>query len=124
MDVRTAEFSRRGRETIANPQHQRALLGLYEGLHKNRISAAAATADWELQRQRGRAIRSHAIENLDHYLEMLARTVAANRGTVYFANDDAEAREYVAELAKSRGVETVIKSKSMVSEEMGLNEVL
>lgn len=124
MEVRTAEFSKRATEAIKDPQQQQALHALYEGLHKNRIAAAAATEGWEEQRDRGRAIRWHAVNNLDHYLEMLDRNVAANGGNVYFASDAGEANAYVTELARSRGVKTVIKGKSMVSEEMGLAEAL
>jgi L-lactate dehydrogenase complex protein LldF len=95
---------------------------LYDGLHKGRIAAATATDNWEELRAKGRAIKWHTIRNLDYYLELLEERVVANGGMVYFANDDAEASEYVMGIARSHGVKTVIKSKSMVSEEMGLNE--
>ena len=124
MEVSTADFKRGAAATIRDPQRQRALHSLYEGLHKNRIDAAAATENWEELRDRGRAIRWHAVNNLDHYLELLERNVAANGGNVFFASDAAEATSYVADVARRGGVKTVIKSKSMVSEEMGINPVL
>ena len=109
---------------MADPRLKSALEGVYEGFHKGRIAAAAATDEWEMQRDRGRAIKEHTIANLDYYLEMLAENVEKNGGHVFFARDAAEANRYVLEIAKKRNVRTVIKSKSMVSEEMGLNHAL
>ena len=77
-----------------------------------------------MQRDRGRAIKEHTIANLDYYLELLAENVEKNGGHVFFARDAAEANRYVLEIVKKRNVRTVIKSKSMVSEEMGLNHAL
>ena len=122
MKVRSTEFKKRSAETARNPRRQAALKMLYDGLHKGRIAAAAATDNWEELRSKGRAIKWHTIRNLDYYLELLDERVTANGGKVYFASDDAEAREYVMGVARANGVKTVIKSKSMVSEEMGLNE--
>ena len=109
---------------MADPRLKSALEGVYEGFHKGRIAAAAATDEWEMQRDRGRAIKEHTIANLDYYLEMLAENVEKNGGHVFFARDAAEANRYVLEIVKKRNVRTVIKSKSMVSEEMGLNHAL
>ena len=55
---------------------------------------------------------------------MAEENVRKAGGTVFFAKDSEEATRYVTELATSKGVKTVVKSKSMVSEEMGLNERL
>ena len=109
---------------MADPRLKSALEGVYEGFHKGRITAAAATDEWEAQRDRGRAIKEHTIANLDYYLELLAENVEKNGGHVFFARDSAEANKYVLEIVKQKKVRTVIKSKSMVSEEMGLNHAL
>ena len=122
MKVRTDEFKARSAETTKNPRRQASLKLVYDGLHKGRIAAAEDTDDWEDQRDRARAIKWHTINNLDYYLDLLDKNVRANGGNVYFANDDAEARDYVLGVAKANNVKTVIKSKSMVSEEIGLNE--
>ena len=52
------------------------------------------------------------------------RASGSNGGHVYFADDAAQANAIVLDIAKRNGVKTVIKSKSMVSEEMGINHVL
>jgi len=124
MKSRTREFRERAAATMADERLQTALENVYDGFYKNRLSAAAATDNWEELRTRGKAIKDHTITNLDYYLDMLATNVERNGGHVFFARDSGEANQYVLSLAKSRGVRTVIKSKSMVSEEMGLNHVL
>ncbi len=124
MEMKPADFKKAAVKTMADPRLQKALEGVYNGFYKNRLTAAAATDRWEEQRDQGRAIKAHTIENLDFYLDMLATNVEKNGGRVFFAADIAEANAYVLDLAKARGVRTVIKSKSMVSEEMGLNRAL
>ena len=122
MKPRTKEFNRGAAAAIADPKIQRSLLGLYDGFHRSREVAASETPDWEALRDRARDVKTHTIANLDLYLEAFADRVEEMGGTVWFARDAAAATGYVLEIAESRGVRTVIKSKSMVSEEMGLNE--
>ena len=124
MRPRTREFRRGAAAAIDDEKIQRSLLGLYEGFHKSRQTAAAGTEDWEALRERARQVKTHTIANLDRYLEMFEARVTEMGGIVRFAADAEAANRYVLDLARSRGVRTVVKSKSMVSEEMGLNEVL
>jgi L-lactate dehydrogenase complex protein LldF len=124
MKPQTSEFRAKAAETMADPRLRSSLETVYNGFHQNRIAAATATEGWEEQRTRGKAIKDHTIANLDYYLDMLAENVEKHGGHVFFATDIAEANKYVLDLARSRSVKTVIKSKSMVSEEMGLNHIL
>ncbi len=124
MEVKTARFKEGSAAAIADERIQRNLAGLYSGFHSARLDAASATSQWEDLQARGREIKAHVIENLDYYLDMLAKNVERAGGNVFFAKDAEEASAYVVDLAVSRGVELVIKSKSMLSEEMGLNERL
>ena len=79
---------------------------------------------WEEWREQARAIKEHTIAHLDYYLEMLERNVRAAGGQVHFAADANQANAIVSEIARSHDVKVVTKSKSMVSEELGLNHVL
>ncbi len=124
MEPRTRQFRQGSASALADEQVQRNLEGLYSGFHSARITAAAATSHWDELRDRGREIKRHVIENLDYYLELLAENVEKAGGTVFFAKDARAASDYVVSVARSRGVEMVVKSKSMLSEEMGLNERL
>ena len=120
----TRNFRETAASTMADPNIQAALEKVYNGFFKARIAAGAATENWEDLRTRGKAIKDHAIANLDFYLDMLATNVERNGGHVFFAKDAAEANRYVLDLARQSNVRTVIKSKSMVSEEMGINSLL
>jgi L-lactate dehydrogenase complex protein LldF len=124
LKIKTREFNKGAAVAIRDEKVQKSLLGLYNGFHKARISAAADTPDWELLRERARQVKNRTIANLDHYLEQFEKKVTELGGIVYFATDAEAASKYVLDLAKERGVRTVIKGKSMISEEMGLNEQL
>jgi L-lactate dehydrogenase complex protein LldF len=80
--------------------------------------------NWEAARQKAYEIKWEAVNHLDRYLlEFEERTKA--RGThVFWAKDAAEARQYITDLAARNGVRTVVKSKSMVTEEIHLAKAL
>ena len=124
MQTATRHFKRGSADALSDRNIQRNLAGLYSGFHTARIDASAATSDWEELRDTGRRIKEHVIQNLDYYLELLARNVERAGGHVFFAQTAQDAADYVARVASDHGVDMVIKSKSMLSEEMGLNERL
>ncbi|MFV9504789.1 MAG: LutB/LldF family L-lactate oxidation iron-sulfur protein [Oscillochloridaceae bacterium umkhey_bin13] len=90
----------------------------------NRAGAIGALSDEASLRDQARAIRAHALANLDRLLEQLASKVESRGGHVCWASDGAEANQYIADLARKRGVRTIVKSKSMASEEIHLNHAL
>jgi L-lactate dehydrogenase complex protein LldF len=91
---------------------------------ERRRAAITTVADWEALRQRGRQIKEHTINHLDYYLEQLVTKVKELGGTVFWANTGDDVCRYVIDLAKARGVETAVKSKSMTTEEIELNHAL
>ena len=111
---------------MADPQLKAALSRAGGGFDAARLEAIEELTPqrWEALREQGREIKRHTIENLDYYLELLAEKFEGNGGQVHFAGDATEANSIVTELARSRGVKLATKSKSMVSEEMGLNRAL
>ena len=124
MKPRTKDFHKLGATALGDERIQSNLAGLYRGFHQARQVAASSTAGWEEMRERARAIKAHTIENLDYYLEMVERNVTEAGGHVFFAEDADAAVRYIIDLARARGVRLVVKSKSMVSEELGLNQRL
>ncbi|MEC9439327.1 MAG: LUD domain-containing protein, partial [Chloroflexota bacterium] len=124
MKPETKNFDTKSKETLLDLQIQKNLSGLYGGFHSARIKASSDTFDWEELQTKGREIKKHVIDNLDHYLELLESNVISSGGNVYFAETAEDATQYVINLAKEKGVKTVVKSKSMLSEEMSLNEEL
>ncbi len=124
MQSHTKDFRQGAVAALSDPKIQANLEGLYNGFHQARIDASDQTPDWEALQDKGRAIKAHTLDNLAYYLEMVERNVIASGGHIYFAKDAEAASNYVVNLAKERGIELVIKGKSMVSEEMALNHRL
>jgi L-lactate dehydrogenase complex protein LldF len=81
-------------------------------------------ADWQNARSRAAAIKWETINHLDRYLEQFERNVLANGGQVFWAETAADARNHVLELTRRHGVHKIVKSKSMTTEEIHLNEAL
>jgi L-lactate dehydrogenase complex protein LldF len=79
---------------------------------------------WQALRRAGHDVRLHAITHLDHYLEQAERAVTAAGGCVHWARDAAEANRIVLEVARRHGAKKVVKSKSMATEEIGMNHAL
>jgi len=69
-------------------------------------------------------IKQHTLDNLDYYLDKLVANVEKKGGHVYFASDAAHARQIILDIASQTRVSRVIKSKSMVSEEINLAHAL
>ena len=124
MQSHTKDLRQGAVASLSDPKIQANLEGLYNGFHQARIDASDQTPDWEALQDKGRAIKAHTLDNLAYYLELVERNVIASGGHIYFAKDAEAASNYVVNLAKERGIELVIKGKSMVSEEMALNHRL
>jgi L-lactate dehydrogenase complex protein LldF len=69
-------------------------------------------------------IKQHTLDYLDYYLEQLKTNVERNGGHVHFARDAAEARRIILGIVRQYKCSRVIKSKSMVSEEINLAHVM
>src|SRR5207302_9615798 len=78
----------------------------------------------EALRDRAREIKQETISNLDSYLIELEANILRLGGTVHWARTGEEARDIVLNLARSRSVKSVVKAKSMVTEEIEINEAL
>jgi L-lactate dehydrogenase complex protein LldF len=124
MKPETKYFRTKAAITLEDSSVLQSLEHVYTGFHESRLSAAADTPNWEELRTKGKAIKDHTIAHLDYYLGLLADNVEKNGGQVFFASDAEEARRHIIGLARDRDVKTVIKSKSMVSEEMALADAL
>jgi L-lactate dehydrogenase complex protein LldF len=93
----------------------------YDAAH---LRGRARIQDWEAARQRCQEIKREAINHLDRYLLQFEEKVIAHGGHVFWASDAQEACDYIRNLASSRNVRTVVKSKSMVTEEIQLAPAL
>ncbi len=104
------------RKSVANAQ---------ERMFTNRAIAADKLGNWEEWREMGGMdIRNHVLDNLDYYLQQLSDNVQKNGGHVFFARTADEATDYVENIVQEKNAKKVVKSKSMVTEEIGLNKII
>jgi L-lactate dehydrogenase complex protein LldF len=80
--------------------------------------------DYQELRTHANAVKRHTIDHLDYYLEEFARGVETHGGKVVFCKDGQDVADFVLELAEERGAHLIVKSKSMTTEEVDLNERL
>ncbi len=97
--------------------HDRALWFV----RQKRDTAAASVPEWEELRRAAEAIKAHTLEHLGYYLERFEERARDNGIEVLWAEDAAEFRRLVAEILERHGAARVVKSKSMLTEECGLN---
>jgi L-lactate dehydrogenase complex protein LldF len=86
--------------------------------------AAQTQVPWEDLRARVHAIKAYAIANLDRLLAEFERQFSARGGTVLWARDGEEGSKHFLDICREHDVSSVVKGKSMVSEEFELNERL
>jgi L-lactate dehydrogenase complex protein LldF len=89
-----------------------------------RREAFAEFPDGDALRDRARAIKEATLQRLDHYLELLIDNVERRGGHVHYARTAEEARAVVLDIARRTGARLAVKSKSMATEEIHLNDAL
>jgi L-lactate dehydrogenase complex protein LldF len=93
-------------------------------IRRRRADVVAGIPDWQQLRAAGAAIKDEALARLDHHLERF-EAAATDRGAhVHWARDAQEANAIVASLVAATGQKSVVKVKSMVTEEIGLDPAL
>ncbi len=117
-------FNQRAREALQDANLQLALDRAMHHFVDGRLAAFARLPHGEALRDHARIIRANAIARLDEHLETFERNARANGSIVHWARDDAEARAIVLKIAQENRVQRIIKSKSMLSEEIELNRAL
>lgn len=100
--------------------HDRALWHVRE----KRDGAAGGVPEWELLRDQAAAIKRHTLSHLDEYLAEFERNATQNGAKVHWARDAEEHNTIVLSLLRSRGIDRIVKSKSMLTEECELNDYL
>ncbi len=96
-------------------------IGKYEVV---RDKARSAFQDWQSARQAAAETKWEAVNHLDKYLVQLAETLESRGTKVHWASTGAQAREIVLSILREKKARSIIKSKSMTSEEIHLNDAL
>jgi len=95
-----------------------------KGFNRKRQEAVAGLENYEELRTRAREIKEDAIDRLPELIEELRDAVEDNGGHLYVADDADDANRYIREVAADNDAERVVKSKSMTTEELEINDAL
>ena len=121
--TRQEAFRRRAAEALARPGIRNAL-GRFGSAYRTARAEALAVLDYEAYRSKLRVSKEEAIERLPELAKQFVEAAKKTGAIVYEAKTAEEACTYIAKLAQEKGVQLLIKSKSMVSEEIELNHYL
>ena len=125
MHVATsAAFKENAHSALADAGLQKALARSGPSFIARRTAAVAALPEFEQLRDIARDIKNHTLANLDFYLETWANNVEQAGGQVHWCATADEARAAVLNICRAANARTVTKGKSMISEELGINDHL
>ena len=102
----------------------RAAMRNATGVFSVKRSEAVSAVPLEDWRERASQMRLHVLERLDEYVDRFAANATRAGALVHKADDAQTAREAISLILKDHGIDRVVKSKSMVSEEIHLNDSL
>jgi len=118
------EYNKRCRTAISNPVLREAIERTATRFSENREKALAGMTDYEQVRDKAREIKERCIAKLDENIRLFEQKVRDAGGNFFFAADSSSACDYIISLLRERNVKSVVKSKSLVTEEIGLNSAI
>ena len=117
-------FRENAKAALADVHLRGALKNATSLFGERRKEAAAGLPNWEDLRTYARSIKDEALLHLDRYLEEFVQNAENCGAKVHWARDAAEANAIICGLAKAGNARTIVKSKSMTTEETHLNDAL
>ncbi|MCD2172836.1 LutB/LldF family L-lactate oxidation iron-sulfur protein [Rhizobium sp. C4] len=122
MQITTPNFKENATRALNDAPLQKALKNVEIGFIAKRLAAVDALPEFEQLRDNARDIKNHTLAHLDLYLEEYEKKVIASGGHVHFAETAEDARAIILDICRKRNAKTVTKGKSMITEEIGLND--
>jgi L-lactate dehydrogenase complex protein LldF len=119
-----AKFKSSSIKLTADLGHRAKIQTALRSYERARHGSQVQYQDWQAARTGASAIKWEAINHLDAYLIEFTDKLVARGTKVFWASNSQEARDYVITLAKEKGARSIVKSKTMTSEEIHLNEAL
>jgi len=117
-------FKDNAKLALADANLQKALAGMDDTFVAYRARAVERLPEFEALRDAAKAIKDHALANLDFYLQRFADKVEAGGGHVHWCVDADAARAAVLAICRRVGARTVTKGKTMIGEEIAINDHL
>ena len=93
-------------------------------LRKKRDRVSEQLPEWETLRSLASAIKEHTLTHLGDYLEEFERNAIRNGANVHWAKDAAEHNQIVFDILSARGARTLVKAKSMLTDECDMRPFL
>lgn len=124
MGRETFNYRKKAWEALKDPQFQKGLQSIQMRIGKATLESYREVEGIEELRRKAKEIRLNAVDNLDEYISTFTQRVRQGGGEVFFAKDSESARSILLELALKHKVKKVVKGKSMVGEEIGINHLL
>ena len=117
-------FPEASKGALENAEQRKNLRHATGTIRGKRVVRAAEVENWEELRTAGAQIKDRVARHLEQYLLEAEASMTAAGITVHWARDGADANRIVSDIAKAKGVDEVVKIKSMVTQEIDLNEHL
>lgn len=124
MTFSTPNFKKNVQKALKDTDLQSALIKSKYKFVGKRAEAVAQVPEFEALRNAAEDIKNLTLENLDVYLEQFEAAVIASGGQVHWAEDEKQAQDIIIKLCQQHDAKLIAKSKSMVSEEINLNDAL
>ncbi len=124
MDITSPAFKSNVKRALADKQLQRAMGNVKVGFVKKRSAARDKLPEFDQLRDQARDIKDHTLEYLDLYYEIYEQKVREAGGKVHWAATAEDARDIILKICQAHDAKTVTKGKSMIAEEIALNEHL
>jgi L-lactate dehydrogenase complex protein LldF len=124
MQNTSLQFKKQVTIKLADARLQDALSRLQTRFVEGRSAVIGEIHDLQETRNAAAAIRDRVLNNLEQWLLQFERQATARGAIVHWAETGADVNRIVVEIAAQHDVSTAAKSKSMVSEECGLNDAL
>lgn len=124
MKTRVKEFKEQARRATGDLTHRGRMQKALAEYDSKRAEYQNRFQNWAGARDLAAEIKQEAIHHLDRYLDEFASRLEARGTKVFWAPGAKEAREYIVDVARRHKVRSIIKSKSMTTEEIHLNDTL
>ncbi len=124
MEPTSHAFRENSVSALADVQLQEAMSNVRRGFIDKRRIAVDRLPEFDALCDQARDIKVHTLENLDFYLERYEEKVLASGGKVHWCQTAEDARHVISDICAAASAKTVTKGKSMVAEEIGLNDHL
>lgn len=124
MKIKSQQFKQQASHALNNENLQTALKKAKSGFIDKRRKALEALPEFEPLRKTAKEIKQHTLSYLDFYLSAFEKQVEKHNGQVHWASDAKMACEKIVQICQQANAKKIIKGKSMVGEEIALNEAL